>query len=58
MEFIINMYYEDRKSFIPIMNFFLGWAMGLGFHGIFVPGHKFRDLEVGLGQISLGQSRE
>ena len=38
-----------------------GWAIGLGSHGIFVPGHKYRDLElilVGLGQISLGQSRD
>ena len=38
--------------------------MGLGSHGIFVPGHKFRGLGLillellGLGQKSLGQSRD
>ena len=42
--------------------------MGLGSHGIFVPGHKSRDLRLGLGlillgrlgleQISLGQSKD
>ena len=41
-----------------------GWAIGLESHGICVPGHEFRDLGLillgrfGLGQISLGQSRD
>ena len=45
-----------------------GWAMGLESHGICVPGHESRDLgpglglillgRLGLGQISLGQSRD
>ena len=44
------------------------WAMGLESHGICVPGHASRDLgpglglillgRLGLGQISLGQSRD
>ena len=45
-----------------------GWAMGRESHGICVPGHESRDLgpglglillgRLGLGQISLGQSRD
>ena len=66
MEFLNKMLLVAFIFFVKPSN--QGWAMGRESHGICVPGHESRDLgpglglillgRLGLGQISLGQSRD